>query len=114
MRGARTVAFLAPDIPFGHGLGADVVIHRMATVAERTCRTFEIVGRIESRPPVRTCLDDIWPPDLVGDVPLHGKRKIVVSDFLEIALLPDASVDEGDIVLGKRENYVLQAVDPAY
>ena len=50
----------------------------------------------------------------MSDVPLNRKWKIIVADFLEIALLPDASVDEGDIVLGKRENYVLQAVDPAY
>jgi hypothetical protein len=101
VRAARAMAFLAPDIPFGHRLGTDVVIHRMAAVAQRTCRTLEIVRRIEGCPPVRARLDDVWRPDLVRDVPLHGKRKIVVADFLEIALFPFASVDEGDIVRRK-------------
>ena|SRR5437867_7621437 len=91
------MAFLAPDIPLGHGLGADIVVYRMAAVAQRTRRTLEVVGRIECRPPVRPGFDDIRRPDLLRDVPLHGKREIIVADFLEIALLPLASVDEGDI-----------------
>src|SRR5690349_14211818 len=38
---------------------------------------------------------------MVRDVPLRGFRKIVVADLLEIALLPEAAVDEGNVVLGK-------------
>src|SRR5260370_23404008 len=81
VRAARAMAFLASDIPFGHGLGADVVIHRMAAVAQRTCRTLEIVRRIESGPPVRACLDDVWRPALMGDVPFHGNRLSAVADL---------------------------------
>src|SRR5260370_5057491 len=102
MRGPRSMTFLAADVPFRYSLGLDVVVHRMAAIAKGAGRALEVIAGVERNPPVGTCLQGVRRPRLVGDVPLNGKWKIVVADFLEVALLPDASVDEGDIVLGKR------------
>ena len=49
---ARAVAALAADVPFGDRLRLDVVVDRMAAVAERTGRPLHVVGRIERHPPV--------------------------------------------------------------
>ena len=43
------------------------------------------------------------------DVPLRRLRKVVVADFREVALLPDASVDESDLVLRELRATVLVA-----
>jgi hypothetical protein len=42
----------------------------------------------------------------MGDVPLRGEWKIVVSGLLEVALLPDAAIDKRYIVLGKMDKRV--------
>ena len=47
-----SVALLAADVPFGDGLGLDVVVHRMAAVAERAGRPLAVVGGIVRHPPV--------------------------------------------------------------
>ena len=53
---------------------------------------------IERHPPVGVRLNEIGAPHLVGDIPLRRKRKIVVADLREIALLPLGAVDERDVV----------------
>ncbi len=53
------------------------------------------------RPPVGAVGDEIGTPDLVGDVPLRGLGIIVVADLGEVALLPDAAVDQRDVVFGE-------------
>src|ERR1700733_15470197 len=42
MGAARTMAGFTPDIPFGHALRRDVVVDRMATIAERSGRPLHI------------------------------------------------------------------------
>src|SRR5579884_2861906 len=91
---SRAMAALAPDIPFRNGLARDIVIDGVAPVAERASRTLHVVRRVERRPPIGAISDEIGPPDLVRDVPLGGKNEIVIADFLEIALFPNAPIDE--------------------
>ena len=43
---AGTVASLTADVPFGHLFGLDVVVGRMAAVAQGTARTRRIVARL--------------------------------------------------------------------
>src|ERR1700722_20434340 len=95
MRRAAAMAALAANVPLGDLLGADVVAHGVAAVAERTRRSLHVVGRIQRGPPVRAVLDEVAPPDAMGDVPLRRLDEVVVADLGEIPLLPAASVDEG-------------------
>lgn len=101
------VAPFTPNIPLGHGFRFDVVIHRMATVAQRARRALEIVGRIQKRPPVRSVFYEIGPPDLVRDIPLRWQDKVVIANFLEISLLPSASIHERDFVPGERNQRIV-------
>ena len=99
MRGARAVALFAAHVPLRHGLGLDVVVHRMAAVAQRAGGALHVVVGIKSRPPVGAGRGLIGPPDLMRDVPLRAERIVIVALLREIALLPLAAVDEGDVVL---------------
>ena len=78
----------------------------MTAVAERAGRPLEIVGRIKRRPPVGAVADEIRLPHLVRDVPLRRQREIIVADLREVALLPAAAVDEGDVVLGEGDERI--------
>ena len=98
---ARPVTPLTTDVPFRHRLVLHVVVHGMATVAERSCRALKIVRRVKCRPPIGAVGDKISPPDLVGDIPLGGEHEIVVADLLEVALLPAAAIDQRNIVLAE-------------
>ena len=94
---AGSVAALAADVPFGDGLGLDVVVHRMAAIAQRAGGALHVVGGVEGHPPIGVIGDEIGAPDLMRDVPLRAQRKIIVADFREVALLPDAAVDQRDV-----------------
>ncbi len=85
-----TVAALAANVPLRDLFGLNVVINRVAAVASWPGRSLEIVGRIERFPPVGSLWNKILKPLLVAHVPLRGLRKIIVADFGEIALLPNA------------------------
>src|ERR1700758_1459957 len=79
----------------------------MAAVAKRTRRAMHIVGWIERGPPVTATAGDlILAPSLVYDFPLNGQRKIIVADFREVALLPNAPVNKGNLVLRELRNVV--------
>src|ERR1700757_3377417 len=104
MRFARAVTSLAADVPLGHGLGLDVVIHGMTAVAKRAGRALKIIRRIQWRPPVRGVGNEILAPNLVRNVPLHRQREVVVADLLEITLFPSAAIDEGDVILSEVED----------
>src|SRR5271154_6578517 len=83
----------------------------MTTVAERASRPLHVVSRVVRDPPVRAVGNEVLAPDMVGDVPLRRQWKIVVADLREIALLPLAAVDKGDVVLRKiDERIVLRQV----
>src|SRR5262245_25504048 len=62
---ARAVAPLAADVPFGDGLLLDVVVDRVAAVAERTGRPLQVVGGIVRHPPVGVRLHEVRPPNAV-------------------------------------------------
>jgi hypothetical protein len=83
MRFARSMTPLAADIPFGNGLGCDIEVHGMATVAERSGRALEIVRRVKRGPPVGAIGYKIGSPHLVRDIPLGGKHKVVVPTLLK-------------------------------
>lgn len=50
--GAGAMAFLTANIPFGHGLGFDVVVDRVATVTKRAGWALHVVCGIKRNPPV--------------------------------------------------------------
>src|ERR1700722_9686977 len=101
MFAAGAVAAFAADIPFGNLFGVDVVVHGVAAITERAGGALHIVRRIKSGPPVGAVGDEIGTPNMIGDIPLRGLRKIVVAVFGEVALLPNAAVNERDVVFGK-------------
>jgi hypothetical protein len=106
MIASRAMASLASHIPFGDGLGFDVVVDGMTPVAKRTRWPFHVVGGIQRRPPVRSILDEVWPPHLVSNIPLRRQDIIIVADLFEIPLLPLAAVYEGDVFLFKSDQRI--------
>ena len=90
------VTFLAADIPLSHRFGADVVVDRVAAIAERSGRTSHVIGRIKRSPPVGIGSDLIGAPDLMGNVPLGAQRIVIIASPGEIALLPFAAIHEGN------------------
>src|SRR5260370_24338245 len=110
MLASRAVAAFATYVPLRHLFGVDVVIDRVAAIACRTCGPLHIVRRIKWRPPVGSIGHEIWPPNTVGDIPLGRFRKIVVSLFREVTLLPTAPVNQGYLVPGKSGNGVCSKI----
>src|SRR5258707_12081866 len=110
MLASWAVASFAAHIPLRHLFGVDVVIDRVAAIACRTCGPLHIVRRIKWRPPVGSIGHEIWPPNTVGDIPLGRFRKIVVSLFREVTLLPNAPVNQGDLVLSESSNVVCRKI----
>src|SRR6185437_3109859 len=105
-RGMRRVfttwamATFTADVPLGDLLGVNIVTDRMTTVAKRARGAMHIVRRIKGRPPIAACRRHcILAPFVVLNFPLHRQREIVLTDFCEITLLPNAAVDERDLVL---------------
>src|SRR5579863_642758 len=90
---SRPVALFAANVPLCHLLGVDVVIDRVASIAGRTRGPLHIVRRIKWLPPIGPLGDEIRPPDAMGHVPLRRFRKIIVSSFSEVTLLPEAAVN---------------------
>jgi len=103
---AGAVAFLAANVPLRDFLGVDIVIDRVAPIAERPGWPLHVVAGVERRPPVCTVLDEVRPPELMGDVPLRGKHKIVIANLFEIALLPLAAVGQCDFVFSESQQWI--------
>lgn len=104
---AGTVAAFAADIPLRNLLRVDVVVDGMAPIASRPCRPLHVVRRIEGCPPVGACIGDVkFEPLLVADVPLRGERVVVIAEFGEVPLLPDAAVDQSYLVLRKLRDVI--------
>ena len=95
---ARAMATFAAHIPFGDGVIADIEVHGMAAVAKSAGGTLEIIRRIERGPPIAVVRDEVGAPDVVHDVPLGRLRIIIVADFGEVALFPEAAVDQAHVV----------------
>src|SRR5258708_23390620 len=98
---SRPVAPFATYVPLRHLFGVDVVIDGMATVACRTCGPLHIVGRIKRRPPVGPIRHEIWPPNVVRDIPFPLPPKISTASLREVTLLPNAAVNQRDLVPGE-------------
>src|SRR5271156_1049112 len=97
---ARTMAAFAADVPFRNLLGVNIVVDGMAAITGWACRSLRVVRRIEGCPPVGACIRDvILEPLLVVDVPLSGQRIVVIAYLREVALLPDAAVNQGHLLL---------------
>jgi hypothetical protein len=94
-----TMATFAADVPLGHLLRVNVISHRVAAIAGGSSWTFHVIGRVVRLPPVGTGLDKVGKPPSMRDIPLDGQGKVIVSNLREIALFPDAAVDERDLVL---------------
>ena len=98
MCAARPVAAFAAHVPLRDAMIADIEIDGVAAIAERARGSLHIVGRVERRPPIGIVRDEIRAPNAIGDVPLGGLGIIIIPDFGEIALLPDAAVDEPNVI----------------
>ena len=101
---ARTVAALAPDVPLGHGVRLDVVVHRVAAVAERPRRALLCPpGRT---PPTNRCRAgrDRARTSCGGRPTAPGRNSR--RPLLPVALLPFAAVDEVDVVLGEGDERI--------
>src|SRR6185369_15325707 len=81
---------LTSDVPFRDGLALDVVVDRVAPIAE-------IAGR---------AADAVCAPLTMRHVPGGGQRREVVPDALEVALLELAAVDERDLIPGEGEKRI--------
>src|ERR1700686_147599 len=110
VRASRTVAFLASNVPLRHLFRVYVVVHRMATVTSRPRGPLHVVRWIKRLPPIRPLGHEILPPDVPGNVPLRRLRKIIVSSFREVTLLPDAAVNQRDNILRKLGNAIRRKI----
>jgi hypothetical protein len=99
----RSVTSFAADIPLCDAFCLDVVIDRVAAVAQGAGRTLHIVVGVKGRPPIGVLRHMGGEPARVRDVPLGRQREIIVAPASEIALLPPAAVCERDIVLRERQ-----------
>src|SRR5579863_3037992 len=68
---AGTVALLATNVPLRYGFVCNIVVHGVAAVAERACRSLEVVGWIQWRPPISIVRYEVTFPHLMGDIPLR-------------------------------------------
>src|SRR5712664_729019 len=98
---AWTMATFAAYVPLQDHFSVNVVVDGVAAIARGAGRALHVVGRIEGFPPIRALGNEIGAPNVVGNVPLRGFGKVVIADFREVTLLPEASVDERYLVLRK-------------
>ena len=98
VRTSGAVALFTSHIPLRNRFRLNVIVDRMATVAERSSRPLHVVIGVESGPPVGAGCDLISPPDLMIRIPLRTKWEIIIAPFREVTLLPPAAI---------RERYIL-------
>src|SRR5690348_895860 len=111
MFAAGAMAAFAANVPLSDLLCVNVIADGMAAVAKRACGAVEVVTGIKRSPPIASGGRHlIFAPFFVYDFPLHRKREIVIADFCEVTLLPNASVDERHLVLGKLVDVVRREI----
>src|SRR5262245_51124930 len=76
---AGTVAAFAADVPFRNCLCLDVVVDRVAAVAEWTCRPPHVVGGVVGYPPIGVRLHEVGAPLPMRYVPLRRQRIVIVA-----------------------------------
>ena len=94
---AGAVALLTANVPLRDLLGLDVVVDRMASIAEGTGRALRVGLTVERHPPVSPFFNMKRQPFGFLDVPLGGQDKVVVTDPCKKSLLPSTAIDEGDL-----------------
>src|SRR5258708_34737227 len=97
MLAPRPMALFAAHVPLGYLLGMNVVIDGVASIAGRARGPLHIIRRIKRLPPVRPLSHKIWPPELMGNIPLRRLGKIIVASFREVTLLPKAAVNQCNV-----------------
>src|SRR5579862_7990170 len=95
---AGAVTLFTAHIPLGHLFRAHIVIYRVAAIARGSGGALHVVFRIILGPPVRPGLNFVGTPNLVGHVPLGWQRIEIITNSLEVPLLPFAPIHEGDII----------------
>ena len=89
------VALFASHIPFCNSSCLNVVVDRMATIAERAGGALHVVIGVESGPPVGTGRDVIRTPDLVVHIPLRPEREVIIAPFRKVPLITSRSGRSG-------------------
>src|SRR4051794_29024317 len=85
------MAALAPHVPFGRLLRLNVVVDRMASIAEGTRGPGSVIALLRwimAHPPIGVRRNEVWAPLLVQNVPLRRRHVVVVPFANEIPLLP--------------------------
>jgi len=95
---AGAMTLLAANVPFGDLARGEVVVHGVAAVAGGTGGAVGVGLAVVGRPPVGAVRYVVGQPLAMLDVPLRGERIVIAATFFEVALLPAAAVDEGDLV----------------
>src|ERR1700732_3664937 len=96
---SRTVTLFASYVPFGDRLSLDVVVDRVAGVAQRAGRARGVRLWIELCPPIRSIRHVVGAPDLMVYIPLRAQREVVVADFLKVTLFPLSPINERNVLL---------------
>src|SRR5580704_2931206 len=107
---AWPVTLFAANVPLCHLFGVDVVVDGVASIAGRARGPLQIVCRIVWFPPVGSLGDEIRPPNSMGNIPLRGLGKVIVSSFREVTLLPKAAVNQGDLVFREFGNGIRREI----
>ena len=104
---AGAVTTFAAYVPFGDLLAMNVIAHGVTSIAGWTGWALHVVVGIVLRPPVGAGRRHFVRFPLPGsDNPLRRQWKVIVTDFGEVALLPDATVNEGDLIFAELRNFI--------
>ncbi len=98
MQTAGSVALFTAYIPLCHLFGLDVVVDGMAPITGGPGGAVEVGWAVKRHPPICSCFHVVGEPAFFLNVPLRGKRVIVIAPPGEIALLPVASIDERHLI----------------
>src|SRR5579864_6030676 len=98
MLASRTVTLFASYVPFGDSLSLDVVVDRVAAVAQGAGRPGGVRLRIELCPPIRSIRHVVGSPDPMAYIPLGAEREVVVTNFLKVSLLPFGAINKCNVL----------------
>lgn len=98
---AWAVTLFAANVPLDNFLGVNVVTNGMAAIAGWACGPLHVVRRIKGLPPVSSLCNEIEAPLVYRDIPLSGLWVVVVANLREVALLPQGTVNQRDLIFGE-------------
>ena len=94
---AGAMTLFTAHIPLSRLPRAEVVVHGVAAVAGWTGGAMLVFLRVELCPPVGAVGHMVREPFSMFDIPLRGQRVVGVAALREIALLPTAAINKGDL-----------------